>query len=104
MYAIMETGGKQYKVSVGQVVTVEKLDVAQGETVLFDKVFLVEDGGAVKVGTPHVPGATVTGSVVEHGKAKKIIVYKYKSKKNYRRKQGHRQPFTTVKIDAIGLG
>jgi large subunit ribosomal protein L21 len=104
VYAIMETGGKQYKVSVGQVLTVEKLDAQEGASVSFDKVFLVEDAGDVKIGSPYVAGATVTGSILAHGKAKKIIVYKYKSKKNYRRKQGHRQPFTTVKIDAIQLG
>ncbi|MCI0183179.1 MAG: 50S ribosomal protein L21 [Acidibacillus sp.] len=101
MYAIVETGGKQFKVSEGMTLYVEKLDHAVGETVTLDKVFLLESDGEVKVGSPFVAGATVTVTVLDHGKAKKIIVYKYKSKKNYRRKQGHRQPFTKVKVTAI---
>ncbi len=101
VYAIIETGGKQFKVAEGATLYVEKLDAAPGESVTFDKVFLVERDGDVVLGTPHVSGATVTGSIVEHGRGKKIIVYKYKSKKNYRRKQGHRQAYTKVKVTAI---
>ncbi|EGL81610.1 50S ribosomal protein L21 [Caldalkalibacillus thermarum TA2.A1] len=101
MYAIIETGGKQYKVEEGTELYVEKLNAAEGETVTFDTVLLVNKDGEVKVGTPTVDGATVTGKVLEHGKGKKIIVYKYKPKKNYRRKQGHRQPYTKVKIESI---
>ncbi|WP_409301927.1 50S ribosomal protein L21 [Peribacillus sp. SCS-155] len=100
MYAIIETGGKQVKVAAGDVVYVEKVDVAAGETVTFDKVLFV-GGENVKVGAPVVEGATVTGTVQEQGRGKKIIVFKYKAKKNNRKKQGHRQPFTKVVIDAI---
>ena len=100
MYAIIETGGKQYKVEQGDVVFVEKLGVEEGETVTFDKV-LVVGGEDFKVGAPYVDGATVTASVAKQGKAKKVIVYKYKSKKGYHKKQGHRQPYTKVEITAI---
>ena len=100
MYAIIETGGKQYKVEQGDVVFVEKLGVEEGETVTFDK-DLVVGGDDVKVGTPYVDGASVEASVVKNGKDKKIIVYKYKSKKGYHKKQGHRQPYTKVEIKAI---
>ena len=102
MYAIIETGGKQYKVEQGDVVFVEKLGVEEGETVTFDKV-LVVGGDDVKVGTPYVDGASVEASVVKNGKDKKIIVYKYKSKKGYQKKQGHRQPYTKVEIKAINV-
>ncbi len=101
MYAIVETGGKQFKVSEGMNIYVEKLDVVVGDSVTLDKVHLVEKDGQVRVGTPLVQGASVQASVVEHGKNKKIIVFKYKSKKNYRRKQGHRQPYTKLKINTI---
>lgn len=97
MFAIIETGGKQYKVSEGDELFVEKLDVEAESEVVFDKVLMVEG----KVGTPYVEGATVKATVEKHGKGKKIIVYKYKSKKNYHKKQGHRQPYTKVKIVAI---
>lgn len=100
MYAIIETGGKQLKVEEGQTIYVEKLDVADGETVTFDKVLFI-GGDDVKVGTPYVEGATVTGKVEKHGRQKKIIVFKYKPKKNYRKKQGHRQPYTKVTIEKI---
>ena len=100
MYAIIETGGKQIKVQAGDKIFVEKLDVNEGDTVVFDKVLLV-GGSSVKVGTPYVQGASVTAHVEKNGKAKKIIVFKYKSKNNYRRKQGHRQPYTRVIIDSI---
>ena len=102
MYAIIEACGKQYKVAQGDVVFFEKLDAEEGKKVKFDNVILVsEDNGKVEVGNPYVKGAKVEGKVVSHGKAKKILVYKYKAKKNYRRTQGHRQPYTKVEITAI---
>jgi large subunit ribosomal protein L21 len=101
MYAIVETGGKQYKVAEGDVLFIEKLDVEDGAEVTLDKVLLVNKDGNVVVGSPTVAGATVTAKVLKHGKAKKIIVFKYKAKKNYRRKQGHRQPYTQVQIAKI---
>lgn len=103
MYAIIETCGKQYKVSEGDVVFFEKLEAEEGKKVKFDNVILVSDGKKVEVGTPYVKGAKVEGKVIAHGKAKKIIVFKYKAKKNYRRKQGHRQPYTKVEITSIKL-
>ena len=101
MYAIFETGGKQYKVEQGSVVFVEKLDVAEGEKVTFDKVLVVADGDNVTVGAPVVAGASVTGTVTKQGKAKKIYVFKMKRKKNERSKKGHRQPYTKVTIESI---
>lgn len=101
MYAVIETGGKQYKVSEGDVIYIEKLEIAEGETVTFDKVLVVADGEEVKVGAPTVEGAAVTGKVEKQGKSKKIYVFKMKRKKNYRRKKGHRQPFTKVTIEKI---
>ncbi|MGB8954325.1 MAG: 50S ribosomal protein L21 [Tumebacillaceae bacterium] len=101
MYAIVETGGKQYKVSEGDVLFIEKLVVEDGAEVTFDKVLLVSKENGLVVGSPVVAGATVTANVLKHGKAKKIIVFKYKSKKNYRRKAGHRQPYTQVQIAKI---
>ena len=101
MYAIIKTGGKQYRVSEGDVITIEKLDVAAEGTVSFDEVVTVVKDGDVKVGTPLVDGAKVTGTVLEHGKAKKILVFGYKAKSNSRRRQGHRQPFTKVRIEKI---
>ena len=103
MYAIIETCGKQYKVSEGDIVFFEKLDAEEGKKVKFDNVILISDGKKVEVGTPYVKGANVEGKVIAHGKAKKIIVFKYKAKKNYRRKQGHRQPYTKVEITSIKL-
>lgn len=100
MYAVIETGGKQYKVQEGDVITVEKLKAEAGDTITFDKVLLMSDGKEVKVGTPYLAEA-VTGSVVENGKGKKVIIFKYKAKKDYRKKQGHRQPYTKVKIEKI---
>jgi large subunit ribosomal protein L21 len=100
MYAIIETGGKQLKVEEGQAIYIEKLDVEAGETVTFDKVLFV-GGENVKVGSPVVAGATVTAKVEKQGRQKKIIVFKYKAKKNYRKKQGHRQPYTKVIIEKI---
>ena len=101
MYAIIEACGKQYKVSKGDVVFFEKLEAEEGKTIKFDNVVLVSDEGKISVGTPYVKGAKVEGKVVAHGKGKKIIVFKYKAKKNYRRKQGHRQPYTKVEITSI---
>ncbi len=101
MYAIIETGGKQYKVSEGDVVFVEKLDVEAGAAVTIDKVLVVANGDDIKVGTPFVEGATVEASAVKNGKDKKIIVYKYKAKKGYHKKQGHRQPYTKLEITKI---
>lgn len=100
MYAIIETGGKQIKVEAGQEIYVEKLGVAADEVVTFDKVLFV-GGETVKVGAPTVEGATVTAKVVKEGRAKKITVFKYKAKKNYRRKQGHRQPYTKLVVETI---
>lgn len=97
MFAIIETGGKQYRVVEGEELFIEKIEAeAEGE-VVFDKVLMVND----KIGTPYVEGAQVKAVVEKHGKGKKIIVYKYKAKKNYHKKQGHRQPYTKVKITAI---
>ncbi|EJY55953.1 50S ribosomal protein L21 [Alicyclobacillus hesperidum URH17-3-68] len=101
MYAIVETGGKQFKVSQGDTIVVEKLEGEVGSTVVLDKVFLVQDNGQVKVGSPLVAGAKVVAKVVEHGRGKKIIVFKYKAKKNYHKKQGHRQPYTKLTIESI---
>jgi len=100
MYAIIATGGKQYKVSEGDVIRVEKLGKEVGETVVFDQVLAVRDDAALKAGAD-AASANVTATVVNNGKAKKVIVYKYKSKKGYHKKQGHRQLFTEVKIDSI---
>ena len=101
MYAIIESCGRQYKVAEGDVVFFEKLDTEAGKKVTFDKVVLVSDDKKVEVGVPYVKGVKVEGKVVANGKAKKIIVYKYKAKKNYRRTQGHRQPYTKVEITSI---
>ena len=101
MYAIIESCGKQYKVTEGDIVFFEKLDVEEGKKVTFDKVILLSDDKKVQVGNPYVKGVKVEGKVVSHGKAKKIIVFKMKAKKNYRRKQGHRQPYTKVEITSI---
>jgi large subunit ribosomal protein L21 len=100
MYAILETGGKQVKVEVGQKIYVEKIDAEVGSAYTFDKVLLVNDK-AVKIGAPYVKGATVTAKIEKHGLSKKIIVFKYKSKANYKRTYGHRQPYTCLSIEAI---
>ncbi len=102
MYAVIETGGKQYRVQEGDVVTVEKLNVEAGQKIEFDKVLVLAGEEDLKVGTPYVEGAKVTGEVVENGKGKKVIIFKYKAKKDYRKKQGHRQPYTMVKIESLG--
>ena len=100
--AIIETGGKQYRVSEGDVIFVEKLDAEEGSSVTFDKVLAVIDGDASSFGAPYIDGAVVSGVVVKQGRSKKIRVYKMKPKKGYRRTQGHRQPYTKVEIGAIG--
>lgn len=101
MYAIIATGGKQYRVSEGDVIYIEKIDARVDSTVSFD-VLLMGNDGDVKIGTPVVEGVKVEGKVVGQIRGEKIVVYKYKSKKNYRRKQGHRQPYTKVEITKIG--
>ncbi len=101
MYAIIESCGKQYKVAEGDVVFFEKLDAEEGKKVTFDKVILVSEEEKIQIGNPYVKGVKVEGKVISHGKAKKIIVFKMKPKKNYRRKQGHRQPYTKVEITSI---
>ena len=103
MNAIIETGGKQYKVAEGDTLFIEKLPVEAGDTVTFDKVLAVLDGDKATFGAPVVDGAKVTASVVKNGKGKKVIVFKYKPKKGYRRKQGHRQPYTKVTIGKISV-
>lgn len=101
MYAIIESCGKQYKVSKGDIIFFEKLNVEEGKKVTFDNVILVADGEKIEIGTPFVKDIKVEGKILSHGKAKKIIVFKYKAKKNYKRKQGHRQPYTKVEITSI---
>lgn len=101
MYAIIETGGKQYRVSEGSVFKVEKLPADPGAEVVFEKVLFISKDGETQVGSPYLEGAKVLGKVLSQGKGKKIIVFKYKPKKNYRRKQGHRQPFTQVRVEKI---
>lgn len=103
MYAIIATGGKQIRVEEGRYVEIELLDAEVDSTVTFDQVLLVSKDGNVTVGTPTVAGAKVTGKVVRHGKGPKVIVYKMRPKKHYRRKRGHRQPFTRVMIESISL-
>ena len=101
MFAVIETGGKQYKVNEGDVIFVEKLDVAEGDTITFDSVKALSIGDTFEVGTPNVAGAVVKATVVKNGKGKKIYVLKYKSKKNEKKKIGHRQPYTKVQIQSI---
>lgn len=103
MYAVIETGGKQVKVAEGETIYVEKLSLEEGKKVVFDKVLAVVDGETSKFGTPYVEGAKVTGKVLKQGRGKKIIVMKFRSKVNYRRKIGHRQPYTAVHIETISL-
>lgn len=101
MYAVIKTGGKQYRVAEGDVLNVEKLNAEAGSEVVFDEVLTVVNGADVKIGQPVVEGAKVTAKVVEQGKGEKILVFKYKAKSNYRKRQGHRQPFTKVEISKI---
>jgi large subunit ribosomal protein L21 len=102
VYAVIETCGKQYKVQEGDVVFFEKLPVSEGEQYVFDKVLAVSKDGQLLTGNP-VSGASVSGKVLGHGKGKKIIVFKYKAKKNQRKKQGHRQPYTKIQIEKINV-
>lgn len=104
MYAVIQTGGKQYRVSEGDVIRVEKLPAEVGSDIAFDQVLLVGEGDNVKIGTPVVDGASVSGKVVEQDRGKKIIVFKMKRRKGYRRKQGHRQDYTGVRIEKIKKG
>lgn len=101
MYAIIETGGKQYKVSEGDVIFIEKLSNEVGESIDFERVLAVSKEDSLKLGSPVVAGVKVNAKVLSHGKGSKIIVYKYKSKKGYHKKQGHRQPYTKVQIEKI---
>lgn len=103
MYAIIASGGKQYKVEQGDILRVEKLAGEVGSEIVLDKVLMLADGEDVKIGQPVVAGAAVNGTVVEQGKAKKIIVFKYKRRKRYMKKNGHRQQFTAIKINSITL-
>ncbi len=104
MYAIIRTGGKQYRAEPGKTLRIPSLDVEPGQSVTFDDVLLGADGDQIKVGAPGVSGAAVTAEVVRHGKGEKIIIFKHKRRKNYRRKQGHRQKFTEVRVNEISLG
>jgi len=101
MHAIIETGGKQYRVTEGDTLFIEKLDAEAASTVTFDRVLAVINGETTTFGAPTVSGAIVTAEVLKNGKAKKVVVFKMKRRKNYRRKQGHRQPYTQVKINQI---
>lgn len=103
MYAIIETGGKQYRVEEGKAVRVEKLSGEKGEEIVFDRVLLYSDGTETKIGRPYLDGCRVKGKVTVQGRGRKIVVFKYKAKKNYRRKQGHRQPFTEVLVKQIEI-
>lgn len=101
MYAVIQTGGKQYRVAQGETLRVEKLLVSAGDKLTFEALMLADDAGGVTVGKPLVPGASVQAEVLEQGLGEKIIIFKYRRRKNYRRKQGHRQPFTSLKITSI---
>jgi large subunit ribosomal protein L21 len=101
MYAVVKSGGKQYKVQEGETFRVEKLPGEVGAEITFNDVLMFSDGETVQVGTPVLDNVTVKGTVVEQGQAKKILVFKYKRRKRYRRKQGHRQPYTAIKVDSI---
>ncbi|MGI6668873.1 MAG: 50S ribosomal protein L21 [Acetivibrionales bacterium] len=103
MYAVIETGGKQYKVQEGDVLFIEKIDAEDGAEITFDKVLAVSNEGNVTFGKPLIENASVTAKVLGQGKARKIIVFKYKPKKNYRKKTGHRQPYTKVQISKINV-
>ena len=101
MYAIIETGGKQYKVKAGDTIKVEKLEISPGDSHVFTKVLAIGSQGNLTIGTPTVEGATVAATATDQAKAKKVIVYKFKAKKGYHKKKGHRQPYTALKIEAI---
>ena len=101
MYAVIETGGKQYRVSEGQTVYVEKLDVEPGATIDLDKVLMVSDGSSVNIGTPYVSGGKVSATVEKHGRGDKVRIIKFRRRKHYRKQMGHRQYFTALKITGI---
>ncbi len=101
MYAVVETGGKQYKVTVGQTIEVERLSMAAGDSVILDKVLLVADGDTVSVGQPTIKGASVSATVLQHGLRKKAVIFHYRPKQRYRVKKGHRQSYTRLRIDEI---
>jgi large subunit ribosomal protein L21 len=101
MYAIFRSGGKQHRVTVGDLIDVEKLDVPVGEKIIIDDVLMIYGDGETKIGNPTVEGASIIAEVLAHGKDKKVIVYKFRRRKNYRRKKGHRQPYTRLKIEEI---
>jgi large subunit ribosomal protein L21 len=101
VYAVVETGGKQYKVTVGEMIEVERLPAAQGERVELDRVLLVSDDGQVRIGQPVLDDAKVAARVVGHGRSRKVLVFKYRAKERYRRKVGHRQDYTRLRIEAI---
>jgi large subunit ribosomal protein L21 len=102
MYAVIQTGGKQYRVAAGETLRVEKLELNAGDKVAFDSLLFADDAGKISIGAPLVAGIKVQAEVVEQGLGKKIILFKYKRRKSYRRKNGHRQPFTSLKITSIG--
>ncbi|HEX2081450.1 MAG TPA: 50S ribosomal protein L21 [Longimicrobium sp.] len=104
MYAIIRTGGKQFRAEPGKTLRIPSVDTEPGETLRFEDVLLGADGDTVKIGAPAVSGASVTAEVLRHGKGEKIIIFKHKRRKNYRRKQGHRQKFTEVRVGEINLG
>lgn len=104
MYAVIRTGGKQYRVAEGETLRVEKLPAQAGDKLTFSPLLFADDGGNVSVGRPQVSGVTVEAEVLEQGLGQKIIIFKYKRRKSYRRKQGHRQPFTALKITSIKAG
>lgn len=103
MYAVVESGGKQYKVSVGQMLDVEKLDVEQGQSVTLDRVLMVAEGADITIGRPTVEGATVSATVMQHGLRRKQVIFHYRPKQRYRVKKGHRQPYTRIRIDEISV-
>lgn len=103
MIAIIKTGGKQYKVALGQKIQIEKLDAKENEGVVFDEVLLIENNGKVEVGQPTVKGAKAEGKIIKQGREDKVIIFKYKSKKRFHKKQGHRQPYTMVEITKISF-
>jgi large subunit ribosomal protein L21 len=101
-FAIIETGGKQYKVAEGDILTIEKLkDYKSGDTVIFDKVLLIDDGTKTQVGTPYIEGATITVDLIEEGRGKKLFIQKFKSKSRYKRRLGHRQPFSKISVKGL---
>lgn len=101
MYALVEIKGKQYKAEPGKKLKIDKLDNIRGDMVEFESVLMIRDGGETKIGSPFVPGAKITTTVEDTGRDKKVVIYKFKRRKNYRRKQGHRQQFTVVRVDEI---